>query len=58
MDKTKVLKELINILNIIYNKYTKLTDNSIKLIGKFINCKFIKEEDKNELQFFYTSLIN
>ena len=58
LDKTKVLKELINILNIIYNKYTKLTDNSIKLIEKFINCKFIKEEDKNELQFFYTSLIN
>ena len=58
LDKAKVLKELINILNIICNKFTKLTDDSIKLIDKFINCKFINEEDKNELQFFYNSLIN
>ena len=57
LDKTNVLKEFISILNIIYNKFT-LTDISIKLIEKFINCKFINEQDKNELQFFYNSLIN
>ena len=57
-DKTNVLKEFINILNVIYNKFTKITDNSIKLIEKFINCHFINEEAKNELQFYYKSLIN
>ena len=57
-DKTSVLKEFINILNVIYNKFTKITDNSIKLIEKFINCKYINKEAKNELQFYYKSLIN
>ena len=57
-DKTNVLKEFINILNVIYNKFTKITDNSIKLIEKFINCKYINEVAKNELQFYYKSLIN
>ena len=57
-DKTNVLKEFINILNVIYNKFTKITDKSIKLLEKFINCKYINEDAKNELQFYYKSLIN
>jgi glycosyltransferase involved in cell wall biosynthesis len=57
-DKTNVLKEFINLLSVIYNKFTKITDNSIKLIEKFINCKYINEVAKNELQFYYKSLIN
>ena len=57
-DKKIVYQEFINILSIIYNKFTKITNDSIQLIEKFINCKFINKEDKNELQLFYNSLIN
>ena len=58
LDKKFVFFEFINILSIIYNKFNKITNNSIKLIEKFINCKYINIEDKKELMFFYNSLIN
>ena len=58
LDKKFVFFEFINILSIIYNKFNKITNNSIKLIEKFINCKYINIEDKKELIFFYNSLIN
>ena len=57
-DKKYVLQEFINLLSIVYNKFINITNNSIKLLEKFINCKFINKEDKMELQFFYNSLIN
>jgi len=58
LDKKFVLFEFINILSIIYNKFNKITNNSIKLIEKFINCKYINNDDKKELIFFYNSLVN
>ena len=58
VDKKKVLNEFINILSVVYNKFEKINDNSIELIEKFNNSKFIEEEDKIELQFLYNSLIN
>ena len=57
LDKKFVFQEFINILSLIYNKYRKITNNS-KLIEKFINCKFINNEDKIELNVSYNSLIN
>ena len=57
-DKKYVLQIFINNLSIIYNKFIKITNNSIKLLEKFNNCNFINKEDKIELAFFYNSLIN
>ena len=57
LDKKFVLLEFINILSIIYNKFNKITNNSSKLIEKFIDCKYINIDDKKELIFFYNSLI-
>lgn len=58
LDKKYVLEEFINALSIIYNKFIIITNDSLKLLEKFINCKFINEEDKMELKFYYNSLIN
>ena len=57
-DKKYVFQEFINILSIIYNKFVITTNNSIQLIEKFINCKYINIEDKIELKFLIKSLIN
>ena len=58
LDKKKVYLEFVNILNVIYNKFTNITNNSNKLIEKFINCISINKKEKDKLQFFYNSLIN
>ena len=58
IDKKYVVQEFINLLSIIYNNCIRITDNSIKLLEKFIDCKFIDKEYKKELQFLYNSLIN
>ena len=58
LDKKYVFHEFINILSIIFNKFIKIRRSAIKLIEKFNKCKFINIEDKNELIFFYNSLIN
>lgn len=57
-EKKIVLKEFINLMSIIFNRFTKLTYKSIKLYKKFLKCKFFSNEDKNELQFFFKSLLN
>ena len=57
-DKKYALNEFINILNIIYNKFDKISESSIKLIKKFFNSNYINEEDKSELKFLFYSLIN
>ena len=57
-DKKIALNEFYSLLSIIFNRFTEINDNSIDLINKFINSNFISKEDKNNLQFFYNSLIN
>ena len=57
LDKKFVFQEFVNILSLIYNKFSKFTNNP-KLIKKFMNCKFINIEDKIELNFLYNSLVN
>ena len=55
-EKKIVLEEFYNHLNIIYNKYNKITKESYKLFQKFINCIFISQFDKNRLIIYYKSL--
>ena len=57
-EKKIALNEFYSLLSIIFNRFTEINDNSIYLIKKFINSNFISKEDKNNLQFFYNSLIN
>lgn len=57
-NKEIILNEFFNLMSIIYNKFNKITKESISLYEKFINCKFISQSNKNKLQFYYNSLIN
>ena len=56
--KKIALNRFYNILSIIYNKYNKVSIDSLNLIRKFNHSKFIKTFDKNNLIFLYESLIN
>ena len=56
--KEKVLNELLRDLSIIFNKFSKVSESSIKLLNKFMNCNNISNTNKNILQFYYKSLIN
>ena len=56
--KEKILLEYFNVLNIIFNKFTNITNSSLKLLSKFKDCKYISQENKKLLKFYYNSLIN
>jgi glycosyltransferase involved in cell wall biosynthesis len=56
--KEKILLEFFNVLNIIFNKFTNITNSSLKLLSKFKDCKYISRENKKLLIFYYNSLIN
>ena len=56
--KEKVLKEFFNVLSIIFNKFTKVSLSSIKLLNKFINYRYISKINKNKLKIYYNSLLN
>ena len=55
--KEKVLKEFLNVLSTIYNKFTKISKASLELIKKFLNSEYISKTNKTLLQFYYKSLI-
>ena len=57
-DKKNALDEFYNLLSIIYNKYNKITEESISLYKKFINSNYISNFDKINLNFYFKSLIN
>ena len=57
-EKKFALNEFINILSIIYNKFNRINKDSIELLKKFLNCEYISKIDKNDLIFYYNSLIN
>jgi len=57
-DKKYVLNEFYNLLSIIFNKFNRISKESIKLFKKFLNCKFISKNEKQNLKFYYNSLIN
>ena len=57
-DKEKVLKEFFNVLSIIFNKFTKISESSLNLFDKFMKCKYFSKEKKDLLKFYFDSLIN
>ena len=57
-DKKYVLEEYLNKLSLIHNKSMPKSNSSINLFTKFIKCQFINDIDKQELSFFYNSLIS
>ena len=56
--KEKVLKEFFNVLSIIFNKFSKVSKNSMELLNKFIRNPYISKHNKILLKFYYNSLIN
>ena len=56
--KKMVLNEFMNHLSIIVNKFTIVSLAEHMLLNKFLSCVYISREDKNELKFYYNSLIN
>ena len=56
--KEKILKEFFNVLSIIFNKFSKISKNSMKLINKFFGSPFISRDNKILLKFYYNSLVN
>ena len=56
--KKLVLNEFLNHLSIIFNKFARVTTEAHELLNKFLNCKYIRLEDKNELNLYYISLLN
>ena len=56
--KEKILKEFFNVLSIIFNKFSKISKNSVKLKNKFIRNRFISSDNKILLKFYYNSLVN
>ena len=57
-DKEFVLNEFFNILNILFNKFTPTSNEAIQLYNKFLNCEYIEELDKKDLEYYYNSLLN
>ena len=55
--KANILNELYKDLSIIFNKFSKVSESSIELLNKFMNCNYISDANKNSLQFYYNSLI-
>ena len=56
--KKYALNEFYGVLSLIYNKFNKFSNNSMKLIEKFKKSKYINISDKTDLNFYYKSLIN
>lgn len=56
--KEKILKEFINVLSIVFNKFTKVSKSSLTLLNRFIVSDYISIKNKKLLKFYYRSLIN
>ena len=56
-NKEKVVKKLFNILSVIFNKFTRVSKASLKLLNKFFACEYISQSYKDLLQLYYVSLI-
>ena len=57
-EKKLVYDKYVNLLSLVNNKFLPESSNSIKLLNKFLKCKYINKIDKLELEFFYKSLNN
>ena len=57
-EKKLVYDKYTNLLSLVNNKFLPESNKSIKLLNKFLKCKYINEIEKLELEFFYKSLNN
>jgi hypothetical protein len=57
-NKEIALNEFFDLMSVIYNRFNKLTNESIYLYEKFINCKYITQINKSKLRLYFNSLIN
>lgn len=57
-DKKIVYDKFVNILGLVYNKLVYKSNLSIKLLRKIMDCEYINQTEKLELNFFYNSLNN
>ena len=56
--KEKVVQEFFSVLSLIFNKFTKVSESSFRLLNKFLNCKYISQSNKDLLKFYVNSLLN
>ena len=56
--KEKILKEFINVLSIVFNKFTKVSKSSLTLLNRFIVSDYISIKNKKLLKFYYRFLLN
>ena len=56
-DKEIILQDFFKLLSVIFNKFTNVSQSSIELLNKFLDCKYISEQNKNLLKFYYNSLL-
>ena len=56
--KDIALKEYYNLMSIIYNEYTTLSDDAEKLFNTFVDSNYTSATDKKRLFFYYSSLLN
>jgi glycosyltransferase involved in cell wall biosynthesis len=54
--KRYAIYEFYDHLNIIFNRYNKIPEEAKELVNKFLNCIFISQYKKNNLNFYYRSL--
>ena len=57
-EKNKILQIFFNLLSIIFNKFTNISNFSLNLLNKFLNCKYISKQNKTMINFYYNLLIN
>ena len=57
-DKRFVVYEFYNIMNVIYNKYNNISQEAIILKNKLINCKYISNYKKSNINTYFNGLIN
>ena len=56
-DKEIILQDFFKLLSVIFNKFTNVSQSSIELLNKFLDCKYISEQNKNLFKFYYNSLL-
>ena len=57
-EKKIALYEFYNVLSLIYNKFNTINNTSKILYNKILNSEFISTFEKDDLKFYYKSLIN
>ena len=57
-EKMKVLREFYNVLSDIFNRFNAVPIRAFDLKKKFLDCGSIPQDEKNNLEFYVSSLLN